>query len=71
MVIKKKFKIIGMHCSSCALTIDMDLEDLEGVKSSETSYAKGEIEAEFDPEKVKEKELIEVVKKAGYTVVNV
>ena len=71
MVIKKKFKITDMHCSSCALTIDMALEDLEGVKKSQTSYTRGEIEAEFDPEKVQEKELIEVVQKAGYTVVNV
>lgn len=70
-MIKKKFKVTDMHCSSCALTIDMALEDLEGVKKSQTSYAKAEVELDFDPEKVKEKELIEVVKKAGYTVVNV
>ena len=70
-MIKKKFKITDMHCSSCALTIDMTLEDLEGVKKSQTSYAKGEVEVELDPVKVKEEEVIEVVKKAGYTVVNV
>jgi len=43
-MIKKKFKITGMHCSSCAITIDMDLEDLDGVKMSKTSYAKAETE---------------------------
>lgn len=64
---KKKFKILDMHCSSCALTIDMDLEDLDGVKQSKTSYAKAETEIEFDPEKVNEKKILETIKKIGYT----
>lgn len=68
---KKKFKITGMHCTSCALTIDMDLEEVEGVKSSKTSYAKAETEVEFETDKVKDEDLIEVIKKAGYTVMNV
>ncbi|MDO8573360.1 MAG: heavy-metal-associated domain-containing protein [Candidatus Daviesbacteria bacterium] len=64
---KKKFKIIGMHCASCAMTIDMDLEDLEGIKSSKTSYAKMETEVEFDPEKIKDNLVMETIKKSGYT----
>ncbi len=51
MKLKKKFKIEGMHCSSCAITIDMDLEDLDGVGKAQTSYAKSETEIEFDEEK--------------------
>lgn len=70
-MMKKKLKIEGMHCSSCALTIDMDLEDLEGVKQSKTSYAAQVTEVEFESDKVKEEDLIEVIKKAGYTVVDV
>lgn len=64
---KKKLKIEGMHCSSCALTIDMDLEDLDGVIKAQTSYAKSECEIEFDPEKANEKTIIETIKKSGYT----
>lgn len=64
---KKKFKIVDMHCTSCALTIDMDLEDLDGVKEVKTSYAKAETEIEFDPKKVNEEKLLETIKKAGYT----
>ncbi len=66
---KKKFKITDMHCSSCALTIDMDLEDLEGVKSSKTSYAKAETEVEFDTEKLNENTLISTIKKSGYSAI--
>lgn len=65
-MIKKRFKIIDMHCTSCALTIDMDLEDLEGVKSVKTSYAKSETEIEFDLSKVDDKIIFETIKKSGY-----
>ena len=63
---KKKFKIMGMHCSSCAITIDMDLEDLDGVKSAKTSYAKAETEVEFDLEKISDELILETIKKSGY-----
>ena len=70
-MMKKKFKIIDMHCTSCAMTIDMDLEDLDGVTKAQTSYAKAECEVEFDKDQVTQEQLMETIKKAGYTVVNV
>jgi len=66
---KKKFKITGMHCSSCAITIDMDLEDLEGVKKAQTSYAKEETEVEFEPGKMDNQIIVETIKKSGYSAV--
>lgn len=65
-MIKKKFKIEGMRCNSCALSIDFDLEDLEGVKSAKTSYASQVTEVEFDLDKVNDQKIIETVKKTGY-----
>lgn len=65
-VAKKKFKIDGMHCSSCAMTIDFDLEDLEGVKSVKTSYAKQETEVEFEEGKVEVEQIIKHIGKIGY-----
>lgn len=65
----KKFKITGMHCSSCAMTIDMDLEDLEGVSKTQTSYARAEIEVEFDPKKINDQKIIDSIKKTGYTAI--
>ena len=55
-----------MHCTSCALTIDGDLEDSGLVKSSKTNYAKSQTEVEFEPGKITEKEILAVIKKAGY-----
>lgn len=68
-MIKKKFKITGMHCTSCAMTIDMDLEELEGVKGAKTSYASGDTEVEFDPAKVTDDLILEIIKKSGYSAI--
>lgn len=66
-IVIKKLEISGMHCSSCAMNIDFDLEDLEGVKSVKTNYAKQESEVEFDEEKIELKVILEQIKKTGYT----
>ena len=68
---KKKFKITGMHCSSCAMTIDMDLEDLAGINKAQTNYAKAETEVEYDMNKVNDQKIIDTIKQAGYTAVPV
>lgn len=65
-IVRKKLKIDGMHCSSCAMTIDFDLEDINGIKSAKTSYAKQESEIEFDEEAVSVDVIIDTVKKTGY-----
>ena len=65
-VIKKKLKIEGMHCSSCAMNIDMDLEDLAGVKGASTNYAKQVSEVEYDEEELKVEDIIKSVEKTGY-----
>ena len=64
---KMKFKITGMHCTSCAMNIDGELEDTEGVKQSNTNYAKQETEVEFDEKKLDEKKVMEIIKSVGYT----
>ena len=65
-MIKKIFRISGMHCTSCAMNIDGELEDTEGIKESNTNYAKSKTEVEFDPEKINDKEIAEIIKKVGY-----
>ena len=62
-----KLKIIGMHCTSCAMNIDGELEDVQGVKSASTSYARQETDVEYDEEKVNEKKIVEIIKNVGYT----
>lgn len=63
---KIKLKIDGMHCTSCAMNIDGDLEDTVGVKESNTNYAKQLTEVEFDEDKVSIEQIIKVIKTTGY-----
>lgn len=65
-MIKQKLKIEGMHCSSCAMNIDFDLEDLDGVRTAKTSYARQESEVEFDEEKLTTNDVLKSIEKTGY-----
>lgn len=64
-----KLKIDGMHCTACSMNIDFDLEDLDGVISAQTNYAKQVSEVEFDEEKVRLKQIIEQIEKTGYKAI--
>lgn len=63
-----KLKISGMHCTSCAMNIDGELEDIGKVKSASTSYAKQETEVVFDDEIISEEEIKAIVQRVGYEV---
>lgn len=47
-----KLKVKDMHCATCAININFELEDLNGILFAKTSYAKGEDEVEFDAKKL-------------------
>lgn len=58
----------GLHCTSCSLTIDTELEDLPGVISVQTSYAKSKTKVTFDPNKVTPLQIKQVITNMGYSV---
>ncbi len=59
----KQYKIGNMHCDSCAKMIELDLEDV-GINAS-CSFSKGILDVKNDHDSDK---VMEIVKKAGYTV---
>jgi copper chaperone CopZ len=61
-----KLKIIDMHCTACALNIDFDLEDLPGVKSAATNYARSACTVQYDESKTTVKDILTCIKKSGY-----
>ncbi|MEK7091219.1 MAG: heavy-metal-associated domain-containing protein [Patescibacteria group bacterium] len=67
---KQTFKISGMHCVACALNIDMDLEEVPGVKNSQTNYARQETAVEFDNSKISPEIIKSTIAKTGYKVVD-
>ena len=62
--------LTGLHCSNCAVNIDLSLEDLDGVVSSKTNYARSVSVVDFDPEKVDPKKIIAEITKLGYQAKN-
>ena len=65
--IRQRFVIEGMHCTSCGITIDWELEDLPGVSEASTSYAKATTDVQFDPLKTDLQEILTAIERAGFT----
>lgn len=67
---KTVFKLSGLHCSSCGLSIDNNLEEIDGVFESKTNYARAEAVVYFDPTKTTEKALKKAISESGYQVLD-
>ncbi len=63
-MVKKTYKVKGIHCSSCPLVIEGELEDI-GAKAH-CNYASQMLEVEYDEAKLDEAKILSVVKSAGY-----
>ncbi len=60
--------ITGMRCANCANTVEHTLKRLPGVQSATVNFANEKATVVFDPDMVKEPDLVESVKAAGYGV---
>ena len=63
---KKTFNIKGMHCASCSKIIEMDLDGK--VNSTDIDSKSGKAVINFDERKISEKQIAEIITKAGYQV---
>ena len=66
---KLTFTISGMHCASCAVTIESALKSASGVQEANVNFATQKATVEFDESAINEVALHEVVKKEGYDVI--
>ncbi len=65
---RRVISISGMHCASCAQTIEKALSKTEGVVKASVNFASEKASIEFDKLKIDEAHLREAVKKTGYKV---
>lgn len=65
-MMKKTYTVKGMHCSSCPLLIEGELEDI-GAKAR-CNYAKEILEVEYDETKLNEEKIQAAVASAGYSL---
>lgn len=63
---KEKFSISGMNCSACSATVQKAVSKIDGVKSVNVNLLTNSMDAEYDETKLKNKDIISAVKKAGY-----
>lgn len=68
MIQTKKFSIAGMDCGSCAVSIEMLLNNQLGVKSTKVSFENKETVIEFDDDEFKIKEVEKLIGQMGYTL---
>ncbi|BCR05589.1 copper-translocating P-type ATPase [Desulfuromonas versatilis] len=64
---KLSFAIRGMHCASCAGTIEKKLGALEGMRSVRINFAEDTGSVEFDPRRLDREAIFQAVEDAGYT----
>lgn len=62
------FKVTNLECTSCAMSIDFDLEDLKGVVEASTNYARQRTTVTYDPELIDQKSIIARLKNLNYDV---
>jgi copper chaperone CopZ len=65
---KQVFRVLDMHCTNCAMTIEGLEDDLPGVRSVRASYRSGTVEVEYDEKRVTEAKIKGAIGELGYTV---
>jgi P-type Cu+ transporter len=58
----------GMHCTSCAVNIDLALEDIPGITQSSTNYQKSTITIHYDPNTITPEAIGQIITDLGYQI---
>lgn len=66
---KRNFKVEGMHCASCASSVESMLGSMEEVKEARVNFADESVFVEYDGEKLAPSKMQEAVQKIGYDLV--
>ncbi|MFH1610689.1 MAG: sulfite exporter TauE/SafE family protein [Patescibacteria group bacterium] len=66
MLKKIDFKINGMHCQSCKVLVETEIDVLQGVNNIEVDHVSGDSWVEFDDELISLEKILKEVKKLGY-----
>ena len=68
---KKIIRISGMHCASCARTIEKSLKKEKGIMEANVNFATEKALVEYDPEKLSLERIGEVIRESGYEPVGI
>lgn len=65
-IIRKVFRVEGMHCGSCAVSTGMVLKTVKGVKSARADYDSRSAEVEYDDAEVGPADMSRALEGLGY-----
>ena len=63
-----EYKISGMTCASCEAHVNQEVNKLNGIVNSKTSYKNGNAIIEYDQTKTNELEIEKAINSTGYKV---
>lgn len=67
---KAELKITGMHCATCAISVEEALAAVRDVDAAQVNFGTETARVEYDPQKVSLAALEAAVKDAGYDTIN-
>ena len=68
-MVKKTYKVIGMHCVGCSMGISKLLKKTKGVSEVEVSLSESKFDITYDETMVNHQIIVDTVKKLGYRTV--
>ena len=65
---EKELSVVGMHCPSCVMAVELSMKDLDGVEDAKADLDTNSVKVEYNPDKVTDADLVGAVKEAGFDV---
>ena len=69
MIIKETYRVEGMSCASCAMSVETMLSSINGIKTVSVNYANKLALVEYDNSQTAESELKNAISQIGYSLV--
>ncbi len=66
---QKEFRVEGMSCANCAITIESMVQDQEGIVASTLNYANAQLWVQFIPSLTHFDAIKEILQKTGYDII--
>ncbi|NCC55761.1 MAG: cation-translocating P-type ATPase, partial [Erysipelotrichia bacterium] len=63
---KVKFKVTGMHCSSCSAHVEKSVSAMEGMHSCSVNLLQESMLVDYDEHKITNEQIIKVIEDGGY-----
>ncbi|MDO8963120.1 MAG: heavy-metal-associated domain-containing protein [Coriobacteriia bacterium] len=61
-----RLRTTGMHCQSCSMLVQMNVEELPGVETVSSDFRTGITEVTFDSDQLQPADIIDTIVAAGY-----